>query len=57
MSLTATLNQYKRVLIILKKPTKEEFKLTTKVSAFGLLFIGFFGFVTSLSVKYLFRIM
>ena len=53
MNLTATLNQYKRVLTLLKRPTNEEFKLTTKISFFGLMIVGLFGFVISLSTKYL----
>lgn len=56
MSLINTYNQYKRVFTLLKKPSKDEFKMTAKISFFGLMIIGLFGFVTSLSVKYLFRL-
>jgi len=53
MNLTAIVNQYERVLILLKRPTNEEFKLTTKITFFGLMIIGLFGFVISLSTRYL----
>ncbi len=35
----------KRVLIVTKKPTKEEFKMIFKASGIGMLIIGFIGFV------------
>ncbi len=56
MSLTSTLNQYKRVLTLLKKPTQEEFKSTAKITIFGLMIIGLFGFVVSLSTRYLIKL-
>lgn len=56
MKLTATLEKYKRVLTLLKKPTKEEFKLISKVTFFGLMIIGLFGFVISLSTRFLLRL-
>ena len=39
--------QYQRVWRILKKPTMEEFKTVSKVSAIGLLVIGAIGFIIS----------
>jgi protein transport protein SEC61 subunit gamma-like protein len=37
-----------RVLKITKKPTKEEFKVISKISGLGLLLIGLLGFVVHL---------
>jgi len=45
--------QSKRVWHILKKPTGEEFKTVAKVSAIGLLIIGFIGFVISDLIKWI----
>jgi protein transport protein SEC61 subunit gamma-like protein len=39
--------QCKRVWMILRKPTTEEFKTIAKVSAIGLLIIGLAGFIIS----------
>lgn len=55
MRLTNTLERYKRVFTLLKRPTKEEFKLISKVTFFGLMIVGLFGFLISLSTKFLFR--
>jgi protein transport protein SEC61 subunit gamma and related proteins len=38
----------KRVWMVLKKPTKDEFTKVAKVSAVGILIIGVLGFVISL---------
>jgi len=43
--------QYKRVWRLLKKPTTQEFKLISKVTAIGLLVIGAMGFLFSLIIK------
>jgi protein transport protein SEC61 subunit gamma-like protein len=43
-----------RVWHVLKKPTKEEFSLVSKVSAAGILIIGFIGFFISLIIKGIF---
>ncbi|MDP4039885.1 MAG: protein translocase SEC61 complex subunit gamma [Candidatus Pacearchaeota archaeon] len=40
-----------RVWRILKKPTKQEFSLISKVSAIGILVLGIIGFLISLVVK------
>ncbi len=41
----------KRVWMVLKKPTKETFLQVAKVSAVGILIIGFIGFAISLIMK------
>ncbi len=45
----------KRVWYVLKKPSRKEFEMTAKVSAFGILFLGLFGFIISVIMKSLFR--
>ncbi|MDD3263797.1 MAG: protein translocase SEC61 complex subunit gamma [Candidatus Nanoarchaeia archaeon] len=42
----------KRVLKLTRKPTKEEFTTTLKITALGVLAIGFIGFVI-VGIKYL----
>lgn len=42
----------KRVWHVLKKPGKEEFMATAKVSAIGILAIGLIGFVISLIMNF-----
>jgi protein transport protein SEC61 subunit gamma-like protein len=37
--------EYKRVITVTKKPTKEEFITIVKVSALGILAIGLLGFI------------
>jgi protein translocase SEC61 complex gamma subunit len=44
-------SQYMRLWRIMRKPSMEEFKLTAKVSAVGLLILGFIGFAISLIIK------
>ncbi len=39
--------QCKRVWLVLKKPSNEEFKTIAKISALGLLVIGAIGFLVS----------
>ena len=41
----------KRVWLVMKKPTKEEFQVVAKVSAIGILLIGLLGFIISLIMK------
>jgi len=43
--------QCKRVWQILKKPSKREFLLIAKVSAIGILIIGFVGFILSIILR------
>ena len=38
----------KRVWYVLKKPTREEFELVTKISAIGILIVGVLGFSISI---------
>jgi protein transport protein SEC61 subunit gamma-like protein len=44
----------KRVWFSLKKPTKEEFLLTSKVSAIGIGILGVLGFTISIFMKLFF---
>jgi protein transport protein SEC61 subunit gamma-like protein len=41
----------KRVWLVLKKPTKEEFRTTAKVSAIGIAILGLFGFLVALLMQ------
>ncbi len=47
--------KYKRVWNLLKRPTMEEFKTVSKVSAIGLLVVGLFGFLISIAIKFLLK--
>ena len=47
-------HKYVRVWKLLKKPTPEEFKTVSKVSAVGILIIGVIGFAISVTMKMLF---
>lgn len=38
----------KRVWMVLRKPTKKEFSMVAKVSAIGILILGFLGFIISI---------
>ena len=40
-----------RVLIVMRKPTKQEFKLIAQAAALGLLLMGAVGFLISMIVK------
>ena len=42
------LKQNRRVLKVTKKPTRDEYKITLKVSGLGILLIGFIGFIVYL---------
>jgi len=44
--------QYRRVLRLLKKPSMEEFKTISKVTAIGLLIIGALGFLITLIITF-----
>ncbi len=44
----------KRVWFALKKPTKKEFEMTSKVSAIGIAILGIIGFLISILIKTLF---
>jgi len=43
-----TLENYRRVLIVARKPTLDEFKTAAKICAIGLVLIGGVGFVVYL---------
>ncbi len=45
--------QSARVWRVLKKPSYEEFKTVSKISALGILVIGFLGFLISLAMRVL----
>ena len=45
MSIKKRLSEYKRVLQIARKPGKDEFVTSSKISALGIALIGFIGFV------------
>jgi len=40
-----TLTKYKRILIIARKPDKDELKDTVRICGIGLLLIGIIGFI------------
>jgi len=42
--------KYRRVWSLLKKPTMQEYKTVTKVSAIGLLVIGALGFLINVAM-------
>ncbi len=50
-SLKSFVGKCKRVWMVLKKPTKDEFLKVAKVSAVGILIIGLLGFVISIIMK------
>lgn len=45
MDIKGNLRKYRRVLQISRKPGKEEFIVSTKISALGIILIGFIGFL------------
>ncbi len=47
--------EYKRVILVTKKPTKEEFIVIVKVSGLGILLIGLIGFVIQMVELTLFQ--
>ena len=49
MNLTETFRRYLRVLHVARKPSKEEFLTTGKMSALGIFLIGLIGFVIFLA--------
>lgn len=50
-SLKSFFDKCKRVWMVLKKPTRDEFLKVAKVSAVGVLIIGLIGFIISLVMK------
>ena len=51
--ISSFLVQSKRVWLVLKKPTGEEFKAVAKVSGIGILALGLIGFIISDIIKFL----
>jgi protein transport protein SEC61 subunit gamma-like protein len=47
-------SQCVRVWHVMRKPTKEEFSMVAKISAIGILVIGFVGFLIALIVNSIF---
>lgn len=45
LNIKERLENYRRVLMVSRKPTMEDFKLTAKISAVGIIAIGLVGFV------------
>jgi protein transport protein SEC61 subunit gamma-like protein len=54
MSLKSFIVECARVLKVTKKPSKEEYKATVKVSGLGILAIGLLGFVIQLVSLFIF---
>lgn len=46
-------NQYLRLWRIMKKPSMDEFKMIAKVSAVGILLLGFLGFLINLIMSFI----
>ncbi|OGJ11899.1 protein translocase SEC61 complex subunit gamma [Candidatus Pacearchaeota archaeon RBG_16_35_8] len=53
-SIKAFAGKSKRVWMILKKPTKKEFELISKISAIGILLLGVIGFIISIIISFFF---
>ena len=45
MNIKSKIKEYMRVLKISRKPTKEEFMLSSKISGIGIIIIGVIGFL------------
>jgi protein transport protein SEC61 subunit gamma-like protein len=48
------IRESKRVLIVTKKPTKDEFKTIVKVSGLGIIIIGVIGFIIQMIKQFMF---
>jgi len=55
-SIKAFAGKSKRVWMILKKPTKKEFELISKISAIGILLLGVIGFIISIIISFFFTL-
>ncbi len=53
IKLKSFIRECKRVLLLTKRPTAEEFKVIVKVTAAGMLIIGSIGFIIGLLGKLL----
>jgi len=47
------LNNVKRIFIISKKPTKEEFMVMAKITGLGIILIGVIGYIITLIFQFL----
>jgi protein transport protein SEC61 subunit gamma-like protein len=48
------IDNYKRVLMVARKPSKDEFKETAKITGLGMLIVGIIGFVfLALSIMFI----
>ncbi len=45
LNIKETLENYRRVLAVSRKPTMDDYKLTAKISAVGMIAVGLVGFV------------
>ena len=48
LNIKERLENYRRVLAVSRKPSMEDYKLTAKISAVGMLAVGMVGFVVYL---------
>lgn len=53
-SLKSFVIKSKRVWMVLRKPSRKEFEMTSKVSAIGILLLGLAGFIISMIVSIFF---
>ncbi|HIP15924.1 MAG TPA: protein translocase SEC61 complex subunit gamma [Methanothermococcus okinawensis] len=51
--LKSFLNQCKRVLMVLRKPTTEEYLNVAKVTGLGICFLGMLGYIIHVPIVYL----
>ncbi|AXI25400.1 protein translocase SEC61 complex subunit gamma [Methanofervidicoccus sp. A16] len=51
--LKSFLNQCKRVLMVLRKPTREEYLNVAKVTGLGICFLGVLGYIIHVPIVYL----
>lgn len=45
MDIKEKIREYKRVVTVARKPTKDEFIISSKICALGIFIIGFIGFI------------
>lgn len=51
--ISSEFTKYKRIWRLLKKPTKQEFFMISKISGIGLGIIGIFGFIIALIMNFI----
>jgi len=51
-SLKSFIIKSKRVWMIMRKPTRKEIEMTSKISALGILVLGVFGFLVAIIISY-----